>query len=156
MLVVAVDGMNIKHTNHVIVMWRRTFKIHVLWEFICYILRCEARSHKPNGAQPDSPPTIQYNTKSVTHFWMLQECATLMTWCQWVQHAVNVWTHTYSIMPCQWPFCTALTPVTCKYPHCSSPFLTSLWMGRSSAGQGKSLRSSSLAPGYVSVSCRQM
>jgi hypothetical protein len=80
---------------------------------------------------------------------VLQECATLMTLYQWVPHAVSVSTHICSITPCQWLFCIVLTPVTCKYPHCLRPFLTSLWMALSSTKPGGSLRSSSLAPGYV-------
>jgi hypothetical protein len=91
----------------------------------------------------------------VTHSSMLQGCGTLMTLCQWVQHVVSVWTHIFLIMPCQWPFCTVLTPGTCEYHHCLRPFLINLWMDPSSIGPGRSLRSSSLVPGYV-VNCREL
>lgn len=89
------------------------------------------------------------------HVSVLQECGTSMTLCQCVQHVVSVWTHISSITPCQWPFCTALTPVTCEYPHCLSLFLINLWMEPSSTRPGRNLSSSWLVPGYVVMSCRE-
>lgn len=97
----------------------------------------------------------RYNWRDciVTHASVLQECGTLMTLCQCAQHVVSVWTHISSITPCQWPFCTVLTPVTCGYRHCLSLFLINLWMEPSSTRPGRSLRSSCLVPGYVVMSC---
>jgi hypothetical protein len=94
---------------------------------------------------------VQFKREGIHYNWitLLQECATLRTLYQWVPHAVSVSTHICLIMPCQWLFCIGPTPATCKYPRCLRPFLTSSLMGLSSTGPGRSLRSSSLAPGYV-------
>ena len=98
----------------------------------------------------------QYNWQHciVTHLSVLQECGTLMTLCQCVQHVVSVWTHISSITLCQWLFCTVLTPVTCEYPHCLSLFLISLWMEPSLTRPDRSQRSFWVVPGYVVMSCR--
>lgn len=138
--------------------WRYFCTFHTFWPRSCLLSGLQS-SHNLLSLSLQSLQSAghQYNWQHciVTYIPVLQECGTSMTLCQCVRHVVTVWTHISSITPCQWPFCTVLTLVTCKYPHCLNLFLINLWMDPSSTRPGRSLRSSCPVPGYVDMSCRE-